>query len=76
MRWRWARVMGGLLFGVLFGVVVLGFVVVAPVFAQVSWWQLGVESAPTNLPPGGKVRCGSWRAISVPRRWMAAANRL
>ena len=39
---------------VLAGVVALVLAGAAPAFAEAPWWQVGSETVPTNLPPGGE----------------------
>jgi hypothetical protein len=43
-----------LLSAVLVGGCVLAVVSAAPALAEAPWWQIGSETVPTNLPPGGE----------------------
>jgi hypothetical protein len=48
--------LGRLALAVLASVAALAVVGVAPAPAQGPWWQIGSETLPTNLPPGGEGR--------------------
>jgi hypothetical protein len=46
--------MRGLALCTLAGAIVLMLVAAAPAFGQAPWWQIGSETVPANLPPGGQ----------------------
>ncbi len=51
---RSTRMVRRLLLIVLAGAVVVALAGAAPTFAASPWWQIGSETAPTNLAPGGE----------------------